>query len=108
MSLDTARFFAAFARHGLLRVANYTPPETGIPIETNVGYIEPYRRYLGATTASKDYEIEYAHAAMPNLAEGHTITVGGVTFRVRETPFVPEFDREGADGTWRRALLTKV
>lgn len=95
-------FWDAFADAGLLVDASLP---TGV---IKVGFARPDTLRMDGLTRSTDYEIEYQHADAPGLAEGDAVEIGGSSYRVRETPHVTDNPAQGSDGTWRRALLTKV
>lgn len=57
---------------------------------------------------STDFEIEYVSTDAPLLAEGDAVEIDEVVYRVRAAPRVPDGGVGGIDGTFRRALLTRV
>jgi hypothetical protein len=78
-----------------------TPPvETTADVRLNLPDL-----LLGTGALSRDYEIEFQAADLPDLDEGHQVVIGGDTYRVRESPYIPE---NQPSGFFMRAKLTKV
>lgn len=98
--------WAAFSDEGMLYSAQIT--SGGSTFSANVGFTRPDTLRLDGMTRSTDYEIEYQAADAPTLAEGDSVAIDGTSYRVRSAPFVSDIAAQGMDGTWRRALLTKV
>lgn len=106
---DASVFWPAFKAAGMLRPVKVKQAVVW------VGYVEPDTLRFDQTR-STDYEIEYQTADLPNLAQGDPVLlldaalvpIAKAKFRVREAPFVPDIPAEGNDGTFRRALLTKL
>lgn len=67
----------------------------------------PDRERLDGRGVSRDYEIEYQYADRPNLALGDLMTIGGVSYRVRQPPYIRD-EGNASSGYFRRAILTKV
>lgn len=100
-----AGLWPAFKQAGMLSVAMITSGGTTFVID--VGFSMPDMDRLGRGVLSRDYEIEYQHADAPELAEDDAVVIDGVTYRVREAPYIPH-PGNAADGIFRCALLTKV
>lgn len=131
MTFDASVFWPAFRDVGMLKLATVAP-SGGLYIEPGywqpgycgaegeldayVGYVEPDRERFGGGARSKEYEIEYQASELPDLAEGDIVTIWsddtktqGTEYKVREAPFVHGDEHGGGeDGTFKRALLTKI
>jgi hypothetical protein len=57
---------------------------------------------------STGYEIVYQDADAPALKEGDTITVDGVKFKVRDTPYVSDQPGDSQTGYFKHARLSSV
>lgn len=102
-------FWSAFEDAGMLTKCYFLAPGSGARKSCLVRWKEPDRETLTGQQ-SKDFEIEYRHADMPNLAEGDPLSIEEIVgctsdFRVRSHPYVDA--ENGDDGTYRCALLTR-
>lgn len=64
--------------------------------------------FTNANAQSSDWEIEYVATDAPLLAEGDEVEIDEVVYKVRQAPTVPPVGAGGVDGTFKRALLTRV
>lgn len=105
MTFDPTLLWPAFAAAGMLREATIagSPPQSVM-----VGWIEPDAQLFVGGIQSKQYEIEYLSSELPDLKEDDEMEIAGVQYRVRRDPYVSEMAAQGNDGTYRRALLTKL
>ena len=108
MEFHAAHFWSAFAASGMLTTAFVRLHDEPEPLKVNVGWIEPNVQLFVGGIQSKQYEIEYLSSDLPDLKEGDEMEIAGVQYRVRRDPYVPEMAAQGNDGTYRRALLTKL
>lgn len=107
----SAEFWDAFAEEpGMLAKCYFVAPGGDVRQSCLVRWKEPDRETLTGQQ-SKDFEIEYRRADMPDLAEDDLLSIEepvGCTsdFRVRQHPYV---DVEGGDdGVYLCAYLTRV
>ena len=99
-----AAFRPAAKAAGMTVVATIT--SNGITDDYDVGFVQPDQLRMDGMTISREYEIEMLDPDdCPTLAEDDQVVIAGVSYRVREMP--RNFD-QGADGYFRRAVLTKV
>ncbi len=66
-----------------------------------VDFRSPDESVLDGLALSADYTIRFSASALPNLAAGATMSIGGNTYRVRDI-------RSIGDGSERRADLTRL
>lgn len=111
MTFDPTVFWPAFKAVGMLKVATVVIMYEELTFD--VGFQKP-GQIMPSGAISAQYEIEYQAVDCPFLAEGDTIAIEGEgDFLVRQPPDVLDTALEGkrpsgADGTWKRVLLTKV
>ena len=87
--------YEAAGRSGLLvdaQVDGYT---------VAVDFRSPDETLLDGLVLSADYTIRFPASALPSLAVGDTVAVGGSQYRVRDV-------RSIGDGTERRADLSRI
>lgn len=93
---------------GFLIVATVRPTDCSVkPYDLSVGFERP-DMLTNAAAQSTDWEIEYVASAAPLLAEGDEVEIEEVLYRVRRAPYVSAGGEGGVDGTFMRALLTRV
>lgn len=102
---DPSVFWPEFKAAGMLTTATVT--SDGDTFDVDVGFSMPDQERLGGRGLSRDYEIEYQHEDAPDLDEGDGVVINGVSYRVRQPPYIPH-PGNAADGFFRCALLTKV
>ena len=112
MSDFSTAFAAAFQEAagdaGFLLVAIVRPKDCGVkPYAMDVGFERP-DMLTNAAAQSTDWEIEYVATDAPLLAEGDEVEIEEVVYRVRRAPYVSAGGEGGVDGTFMRALLTRV
>lgn len=102
---DPSIFWPHYIASGMTKQATITsgPHDGETPY---VMFDSPDLPRLDGSGRSRDYTIEYQYADLPNLAQGHTLTIGGTNYRVREAPYIKA--DEGEDGFFRWATLTEV
>ena len=66
-----------------------------------VGFTAPDESVLDGLVRSTDYTIRYPTSELPALAPGHTLTIEGIAYTVRDV-------RAVGDGTERIASLSRV
>ena len=66
-----------------------------------VDFRAPDETVLNGLALSADYSIRFAASALPNLAVGDTVSVGGEAYQVRDI-------RSIGDGSERRADLSRL
>lgn len=97
-------FKAAAKSSGMTVVATIT--SAGVTADFDIGFKSPDIFRFDGKVQSHEYEIEMLSPDdCPTLTEGDGVVIGGMSFRVRQVPFN---DDPGADGYFRKALLTKV
>lgn len=108
MDAFSAQFGAAFkagAKGAGLTVAA-TITSNGATDDYDVGFVQPDAQRLDSMALSREYEIEMLDPDdCPTLAAGDGVVIDGVSYRVRQATYNGE---PGADGYYRKALLTKV
>lgn len=112
MSDFSDRFANAFAgavdSAGMRVSAIVRPKNCGVkPYAMKVGFERP-DMLTNAAAQSTDWEIEYVATDAPLLAEGDEVEIEEVVYRVRRAPYVSAGGEGGVDGTFMRALLTRV
>jgi hypothetical protein len=101
--------FAAAADDAGMRVSvQVRPADCAVrPYEFRAAFDRP-DVFTNANAQSSDWEIEYVATDAPELVEGDEVEIDEVVYRVRQAPTVPPAGVGGVDGTFRRALLTRV
>ena len=102
---DSSVFWPEFKEAGMLRLASTILPGCTEATEFDVRLVMP-DVITANGQVSREYAIEYQHADAPTLAEGAEVLIDCTLYLVREDPFVDE--EGGADGYFRKALLTRV
>lgn len=103
-----AAFQEAAGDAGFLLVAKVRPKDCGVkPYDIDVGFERP-DMLTNAAAQSTDWEIEYVATDAPELYEGDEVEINEVSYRVRRAPYVPPAGVGGVDGTFMRALLTRI
>lgn len=103
-----AAFQEAAGDAGFLLVATVRPVDCGVkPYAMDVGFERP-DMLTNAAAQSTDWEIEYVATDAPLLAEGDEVEIEEIVYRVRRAPYVSAGGEGGVDGTFMRALLTRV
>lgn len=99
-----ASFKAAAEDAGMTEVATIT--SGGVTSDCNVHYEGPDMVLMDGAVRSTEHMIELLDPDdCPDIDEGDTVVIGARTYRVRERAFNEE---RGANGYYRKALLTKV
>ena len=88
-------FYEAAGRSGLLVDAEIDGQAIAVDFRA------PDESVLDGLALSADYTIRFPASALPNLAAGATMSIGGNTYRVRDI-------RSIGDGSERRADLTRL
>lgn len=97
-------FKAATKAAGMTTVATIT--SGGTTADYDVGFVSPDMLTMDARVQSREFEIELLDPTdCPTLAEGDAVVIDSVAYYVRRAPFNGD---PGADGYYRRALLSKV
>lgn len=109
-SFHSDAFWKAFEKAGMLATCYFIAPGGSVRKSCKVRWTEADVETLGGQQ-TKDFEIEYRHADMPNLAEGDVLSIDepigcNSDYHVREAPYVHAQD--GDDGIYKRAKLTRV
>jgi hypothetical protein len=110
MTFHSSRFWSAFDRANMLVDCTFFQKGGNVPKTVKVRWSEPDRIDEFRGTQSKQYEIEYRVADMPDLQEGDPLSIAesdtcSTDYRVRVAPYVDE--NGGADGVYKRAILTR-
>lgn len=84
--LDTAAFFAAFDRAGMLKTAVWAPPDGSEVQSPRVRYKAPAADTLSGEVKSVEYSISYPATVLVGLKRGDAITIDSVRYTVRENP----------------------
>lgn len=100
--LPTADFYAAAARAGMTRAVAWTPSGGGAEQTADVMFREPVRDVLSGEAFTTEPSISYPTTQLVGLLRGETITVAGVSYKVREDP------RSELDGSRMTVPLSKV
>ncbi|WP_338618336.1 hypothetical protein [Pigmentiphaga sp. CHJ604] len=87
--------YASAARAGLLAEVEFEGRRIA------VDFLAPDESVLDGLALSTDYAMRYPASALPDLAAGHTVTLGAVGYRVREV-------RAVGDGSERHAALSRL
>ena len=95
------RLYDAAARAGFLETAVWVAEEGTEPETASVEFRAPDETVLDGLGLSTDYAIRYPTSVFVGLAAGHTVTIDGQAYRVREIRVV-------GDGTEKRATLTRL
>lgn len=108
MDAFSAQFGAAFKAGaiaaGMTVVATIT--SASVTDDYDVGFIQPDAVRMDGLTLTREYEMEMLDPDdCPTLKEDDGVVIDGVSYRVRQAIFNGE---PGADGYYRKALLTKV
>jgi hypothetical protein len=107
-SLFAAEFAEAAGDAGFLVVAIVRPKDCAArPFELACAFERP-DVFTNANAQSSDWEIEYVATDASELAEGDEVEIDEVVYKVRQAPTVPPAGAGGVDGTFKRALLTRV
>ena len=101
---DESLFWPEFKAAGFLDIATVT--SGGVTKDVDVDFAMPDRERFGSSARSRDYEIEYQFSDLPDLAEGDPVVIKGISYYVRQSPYVPD-QGNAASGYFRRALLSK-
>lgn len=88
-------FYEAAARTGLLVEAEVDGQTIAVDFRS------PDETVLDGLVLSADYSIRFPVSVLPNLASGHTVSIAGHTYRVRDV-------RTIGDGSERRADLSRI
>lgn len=109
-STDFAEAFAEAADDAGFRVECYVRPRDceERPFSMMVAWHEPDLVDMLTARQSKEFEIEFVATDAPLLREGDEVEVGGTRYTVRRAPFVSGAGEGGIDGTFRRAVLTRI
>ena len=89
------RLYRAARRSKLLVTAQFNGQSVA------VGFTAPDEGVLGGLVRSTDYTIRYPTSELAALAPGHTLTIEGIAYTVRDV-------RAVGDGTERIASLSRV
>lgn len=89
------RLYRAARRSKLLVTAQFNGQSVA------VGFTAPDESVLDGLVRSTDYTIRYPTSELPALAPGHTLTIEGIAYTVRDV-------RAVGDGTERIASLSRV
>lgn len=89
------RLYRAARRSKLLVMAQFNGQSVA------VGFTAPDESVLDGLVRSTDYTIRYPTSELPALAPGHTLTIEGIAYTVRDV-------RAVGDGTERIASLSRV
>ena len=100
MSWDTARFWSAFQRAGMLDIATFQPA-SGPALDVDVEFRRPDQVLLDGMVHSTDYSIEYQAADLP-FKRGDMVQILAAAYKIRQTPTAK------GDGTFVIAQLEKV
>lgn len=92
-------FYETAGRAGLLHPAIWRPA-SGM-VTAWVDFRAPDESILDGLGVSTDYSIRYPASRLAGLAQGDTVEIEGVTYRVREV-------RAVGDGSENRANLTRL
>lgn len=93
--------YAAADHAGLLKEAVWSPANGTTSVSAKVDFRAPDETVLDGLGLSTDYAIRYPASTFAGLVSGDSLTVDGVTYRVREI-------RALGDGSEKRATLTKL
>ena len=93
-------FYETAGRAGLLHPAIWRPT-AGQGVTAWVDFRAPDESILDGLGMSTDYRIRYPASRLAGLAQGDTLEIGGVAYRVREI-------RALGDGSEARATLTRL
>jgi len=96
-----SRLYDAAARAGLLSLATWLPEDGADPETAWVEFRAPDETVLDGLGLSTDYAIRYPTSIFVDLVSGHTVTIEGQAYRIRETRVV-------GDGSEKRAKLTRL
>lgn len=104
-----AEAFAAAVDRASMRVEVLVRPAdcTERPYDFMAAFDRP-DVFTNANAQSSDWEIEYVATDAPALTEGDEVEIDEVVYKVRQAPTVPPAGAGGVDGTFKRALLTRV
>ncbi len=104
----SALFALAADEAGMLVEVKVRPADVSVrPYSFSAGFERP-DVFTNANAQSSDWEIEYVATDAPALAEGDEVEIDEVVYKVRQAPTVPPAGAGGVDGTFKRALLTRV
>jgi hypothetical protein len=84
-----------------LKEAVWSPSDSSAPQSAKVDFRAPDETVLDGLGLSTDYSIRYPAATFAGLVSGESLTIEGVTYRVREI-------RALGDGSEKRATLTRL
>lgn len=110
MTFYADEFWQAFEDAGMLVECTFAPRGCTELKTVMVAWREPDNELMNGSR-SKDFEIEYRVADMPDLTEGDLLSIeepnalGKADYRVRADPTVNV--ESGDDGTYKCALLTR-
>ena len=93
--------YAAADHAGLLKEAVWSPSDGSTAQSANVDLRAPDETVLDGLGLSTDYAIRYPASMLIGLVSGESLTVEGVTYRVREIQAI-------GDGSEKRATLMKL
>lgn len=101
---NPAVFRRAFKAAGMTVVATITTASG--TADCDVGFVRPDVLTMDGRVQSTEFEIELLDPSdAADIAEGDDVVIGAVAYTVRRAPANSD---PGADGTFRRVLLSKV
>ena len=103
-----AKFATAVDRAGMRVDVKCSPKDCTVDAYEFRAALERPDAFTDAGAQSTDWLIEYATGDAPKLAEGDEVEIEEVVYRVRRAPYVSAGGEGGVDGTFMRALLTRV
>ena len=102
------KFATAVDRAGMRVDVKCRPKDCTVDAYEFRAALERPDAFTDAGAQSTDWLIEYATGDAPKLAEGDEVEIEEVVYRVRRAPYVSAGGEGGVDGTFMRALLTRV